>query len=137
MRQAILTAAILMTALSAAAADGGRYTWVSRSCATWNCVMLEMTWAQGDPSILILQTTSEKTPWVVLQRLDRNSAYVPSEDQMYIVERYDDLESAAQRFQIISKARAPLLITSFEGSVLVVYLRVEEVDTGRKRSVRH
>ena len=137
MRQTLLTVAILAIALSAAAEDPPRYTWVSRSCSDWNCVMLEMTWAQGDPSILILQTTSQKAPWVVLQRLDRNSAYVPSEDQMYIVERYDDLESAGQRFQIIAKERAPLLITSFEGSVLVVYLRVDEVDTGRKRSVRH
>jgi len=136
-RKAIVIIVLLLTALSAAAADETRYTWVSRSCATWNCVMLEMTWAQGDPSILILQTTSQKTPWVVLQRLDRNSAYVPSEDQMYIVERFDDLDSAGRVFSSMPRTRAPLLITSFDGSVLVVYLRVDEPDTGRKRSVRH
>ncbi len=133
----IFIALLLVAATTAVAQEQPRYTWVSRSCPDWNCAMLEMTWSQGNPAILILSTTSEKHPWVILQRLDRDSAYVPPEDENYVVERFDNVTQAAQLFASLSDKRAPLLITTFEDSVIVTYLRVPDDGAGRKRSVRH
>ena len=133
----LFIALLLLGATAAVAQEQPRYTWVSRSCPNWNCAMLEMTWSQGDPAILILSTTSAKHPWVILQRLDRNAAYVPPEDENYVVERFDDVTQAGQLYATLPDERAPLLITTFDESVLVTYLRIPEEGTGRKRSVRH
>ena len=136
MRRIFITFALL-AATAAVAQEQPRYTWVSRSCPNWNCAMLEMTWSQGDPAVIILSTTSKQHPWVILHRLDRNAAYVPPEDENFVVQRFDNVATAAATFGTLPPDRAPLLITTFDGSTIVTHLRVPEEEAGRKRSVRH
>ena len=138
MRPLILTL-VLLGATAALADDPPftappRYTWISKACPDWNCVMSELAVSQGSPTVFALATTNTTWPWVVLKRLASGSIYLPEED-VFGVEAFGKITDASVRFQEIPAVLAPMLVTAQDGSMLVTSLRPGA--GGRKRSVRH
>jgi hypothetical protein len=101
------------------------YTWIADSCDTWNCAASAMVLANGDRHVLVLPTSSGRFGWVVLRRVVGGSVAV-SPDAPFIAESFPNMTAGMARFSTFDDGDKPLLVTSMDGTVVVVHLREKE-----------
>ena len=120
-----------------ASADDGftkpiSYTWVATSCTSWHDAASALVAAAGDPYLIVVPTTDEERPWLILRRVESGSVYIPPEEP-FLAELFPHLDGAAAQFSTIAASRFPGVLTVPGGGAVVTYRRTEV----RKRSVRH
>lgn len=96
------------------------YTWTVTACQTWNCAASALVLANGDPSVIALPTASHKFSWVVLRREAGGAVHIP-DDAPFQVEQFDAIAPATARYSSIESSRSPMLITTSDGTTLIIY----------------
>ena len=109
------------------------YTWIVKSCDSWNCAAAALIMADGDPQVFVMPTRSDTHKWVVLRRVVSGSV-TQSPDEPFLIEQFSSMSDGSARFAGLNQAVAPLLITPTDGNVLVVFLREAEQ---RRRPAAH
>jgi hypothetical protein len=108
------------------------YTWIVSSCETWNCAASALIMANGEPNVIVLPTTVEETPWLILRRVEEGSLYIP-ETEPFGCEVFDHVNDATTRFTSMDGCRKPLVLTVPDGRSLVVSLN--QCSGARRRAV--
>jgi hypothetical protein len=124
----LVVAALLLTAAPAVAQTAEsqpRYTWVATACDTWGCAIAAMASANGDRNVVVLPTKSAAHPWVVLKRMEAGVVDGVI-DPIFDLECFRELFDASARFASIDREKIPLLVTTTDGSMLVVCLHATE-----------
>jgi hypothetical protein len=89
--------------------------------------------AQGDPRVFVLPTNSPDHPWIVLKRELIGSVEGPI-DNTFMVECFSTMGEASARYASIETMKAPMLVTTTDGSMLVICLH--EPQTKRRAVAR-
>jgi len=105
--------------------------WTAVPCADWNCVMTELTVANGDRDVIAMPTTCRGFPWVVLKKVP--VGIVDPGEGMWTVNHYTSVVEALQSFILISNDRSPLMLTTTGGTLIVASL----THPPKPRVVRH
>jgi len=109
------------------------HLWTVASCETWDCAQAALTAANGDPNIFVMPSASEEHRWLVLKRITAGSA-AQSADSTFVIEQYPKMLDGSLRFDSIDGTLSPMLVTTFDHAVLVVYMRNAPA---RQRSTKH
>ena len=107
------------------------YEWIVTPCETWKCAASALVIAGGDPYVISAPTNVAQYPWVVMRRIVAGAVKVP-DDAPFLLEKFDSVTPAASRYLSIDTAHVPLMMTTTDGTSLLVYLRKPEA---RRRSV--
>ena len=133
----LVVAALLLASLPLAAQTAQsppRYTWLATPCAKASCALAAMAEADGDKFVIALPTRSSEFPWVVLKRVETGSIEGPV-DETFAVECFGGMIEASSRYSTIDSAHVPIMVTTTDGSMLVVCLK--DINVTRRRSVGH
>src|SRR5687768_4164103 len=118
----IVTAVLLTASVDAQEAiSQPRYKWMATPCANWSCALAAMAVAQGDPYVFVLPTKSTDHPWIILKRQEIGVVDGPI-DNTFEVEGYSGVSEATARYVSIETLKAPMLVTTMDGSMLVICL---------------
>ena len=98
-----------------------RYKWLATPCANWSCALAAMALAQGDPYVFVLPTKSTDHPWIVLKRQEIG-VVDGTVDNTFEVDSFSGVGEATARYSSIETLKAPMLVTTMDGSMLVVCL---------------
>jgi len=137
-KKAVFLAVLLAVTAATAVADdpcpcfSTGFMWLADGCQTWNCAASAMVLANGDPHLLVMPTASNTYKWVVLRRVVSGSVAV-SPDAPFVVQSFQSMSDGSAHYAIIGSDRAPLMLTTTDGHVLVISLREPE----RTRAVKH
>jgi hypothetical protein len=137
-KKALFLSFLLVVSAAAAVADdpcpcfATGFMWLADGCQTWNCAASAMVLANGDPHLLVVPTASNNYKWVVLRRVVSGSVAV-SPDAPFVVQSFQSMSDGTANFATIGSDRAPLMMTTADGNVLVISLREPE----RTRAARH
>lgn len=135
--KALLVIVALATAVPALAqpvtTNPIRYTWIATSCADWNCAASAFMQAAGDKYVIVLPTTNQGRPWLILRRVEEGSIYIP-EDEPYVSEVFDNLPDAVFRYDGITSCRGPMIMNVTDGRMVVTSLN--ECPKPKQRAVR-
>jgi hypothetical protein len=108
------------------------YTWIVSSCENWNCAAAALIMANGEPNVIVLPTSVEQHPWLVLRRVEEGSIFIP-ETESFGCEIYERVHEATTRYQAIDGCRKPLVLTVPDGRSVVISLN--ECTGMRRRAV--
>lgn len=131
----VLVSLLLLLVTAAAGADPvcpcipASFEWIVTPCETWRCAASELVLAGGDPFVISVPTNASKFPWVVVRRVVAGAVRIP-DDAPFLVEKFDSVVPASSRFSSVDVAQVPLMMTTPDGTSLLVYLR--KPDTHRR-----
>lgn len=135
----ILLSLLLLSFAVPASAEGNlcpcipeTHQWTVTACDTWNCAQSAAILANGDPFVLAIPTASADHHWIVLRRIASGTGTV-TPDGPFVVDSFHSLSDATARFSTIDNDQLPMLISTADGDMLVVRLRVPE----KRRSASH
>jgi hypothetical protein len=132
----LVVTALVLAALPIAAQTAEsqpHYQWVATPCDTWGCAIAAMASANGDRNVVVLPTKSNAHPWIVLKRIE-GGILDGQMDTTFSVEPFSEMLDASARFLSIDREKIPLLVTTTDGSMLVVFMQAPEPT--RRRVVR-
>jgi len=124
-------AAFLLLLLAVTAAAGAdtvcpcvptSYEWIVTPCETWECAASQLVLAGGDPFVISAPTNATKYPWIVVRRVVAGAVVVPS-DSPFQLEKFDRVDAASTRYGTVDSSQLPMMMTTADGSSLVIYLR--------------
>ena len=110
-----------------------RYTWIVSSCENWNCAAAALIMANGEPNLIVLPTSVEEYPWLVLRRVEEGSLFIP-ETESFGCQVFDHVEEATTHFTAMDGCRRPLALTVPDGRSVVISLN--HCNGVRRRAVR-
>lgn len=110
------------------------YTWMVTSCETWNCAAAELVRAGGDKNVIILPTSRQDRPWLVLRRIEEGAIVLP-ENEPFTCEVFGSVTDASSRFTAMDSCHAPLILNVPDGKALVASLSKCDDAAGRRRAV--
>jgi hypothetical protein len=100
----------------------GEFVWTVTTCDTWACAAEALAEANGDPNVFVVPSPSEEHRWLVMRRT-RAGAVIVSPDEPFRIEQFSKMVEGSVRFDSIVKDRAPMLLTTYDRAILVLYLR--------------
>lgn len=109
--------------------------WVVQSCETWNCAQAAMVLANGDPNVMTIPTNDTKYGWVIVRQVVAGSAVTNPLDP-FEIRSYPTLEEALGGYKEADPNTLPMMLTTINGSALVVHLR-EAAPPSRRRAAGH
>lgn len=112
-----------------------RYTWIASSCEKWNCAAAALVMANGEPNVIVLPTTREDRPWLILRRVEEGSILLP-EDEPFTCEVFDDVTIAGTAFTATDGCHSPLMLSVPDGRVVVASVSKCSEST-KRRSASH
>lgn len=99
-----------------------RYTWIATSCATWNCAAAELVLADGSPNVIVLPTSNEERPWLVLRRVEEGSVFIP-EDEPFACEVFEGVTAATARYSAMDSCHGAIILNVPDGKAVVTSLQ--------------
>lgn len=107
--------------------------WIATACETWQCASAGLQAANGDPFVVALPTNSTSFPWIVIRRVTSGSVTV-SPDNPFLMETFSNIAESSARFAAIDPAQLPMIVSTTDSKLLVIYLRQPEP---RRRVIGH
>lgn len=104
--------------------------WFATPC-DWTCALAALATAKGDRSVFVLPTNSGDHPWIILKRQQIGSVEGPI-DNTFHVESFSAVAEASARYSSLDVMRAPILVTTTDGGMLVISLNSPQT---RRRAV--
>jgi len=98
------------------------HLWTIKSCETWDCASTAIDPGKGDPNVFVMASGSDQHPWLVFKRVVAGTA-AQSADGSFVIEQFPKMLDGSLRFDSIDGAQQPMLVTTFDHAVLVVYLK--------------
>lgn len=98
-----------------------RYTWIADSCQTWNRAAAALVLANGAPDVIVLPTTSQDRPWLILRRIEEGSVFIP-EDEPFVCEVFGSVTLAGAAFTAMDNCQGAILLNVPDGHVVVASL---------------
>jgi len=98
------------------------HLWTIASCETWDCASTALAAANGDPNVFVVPSSNEQHRWLVFKRMTAGAA-AQSADPAFILEQYPKMLDGSLRFDSVDGTLAPMLVTTYDHAVLVVYMR--------------
>ena len=98
------------------------HLWTVASCDTWECASTALAGTNGDPNVFVIPSSNEQHRWLVFKRVTAGAA-AQSADPAFILEQYPKMLDGSLRFDAVDGALAPMLVTTYDHAVLVVFMR--------------
>lgn len=111
-----------------------RYTWIATSCQNWNCAAAELVLADGSPNVIVLPTTNDERPWLVLRRVEEGSIFIP-EDEPFTCEVFDGVTDATARYSALDSCHGAIILNVPDGKAVVTSLA--KCGSGKRRASSH
>lgn len=140
-RRAGLAALLIVLSLSSSAVQAAdpcpcvpvSHLWTVKSCDTWQCASDALADASGDPNVFVMPSSSEQHRWLVLRRVTAGTA-AEAADSSFVIEQFPKMIDGSVRFDSIDGQLEPMMVTTYDHAVLVIYLKDAPV---RRRSAGH
>ena len=110
-----------------------RYTWIATSCTNWNCAAAELVLADGSPNVIVLPTSNEDRPWLVLRRVEEGSIFIP-DDEPFACEVFDGVSDATARYSAMDSCHGAIILNVPDGKAVVTSLQKCGSSTKRRAS---
>ena len=102
------------------------HQWTVTTCDSWNCASSALVLANGDPGTFAVPVGIDDSRWLVVRRISSGTGTLPKTDDPFQIEAFDGMTDASSRFLAMVPETRPMLMTSPDGHVLLISLKVPE-----------
>ena len=114
------------------------HIWIAEPCSGFGCALSAVVQANGDPYTLMMPSSSAPDGrWIIIRRVAAG-AYIPPANAPYACDSFDGAATAVAHYSSLSSERAPMLLSTPDGKIVVVSLTdagMASASGSRRRSV--